>query len=192
MPTGYTSDIYEGKKVSFKQFAMNCARAFGACVTMREDDMNAEIPEKFEPSDYHKKALEKAQKDLVKAEKMTLDEAEKLAAKEHAEEIASCEASAERRNATNARYDSMIEKVRAWVPPTSEHHEFKKFMLNQLEISRENWTPDSPKKKSGAAFKLDKIKRAKYDIEYHTKEYAEEVERAASRSTWVRNLRESL
>ncbi len=27
MPTGYTTDIYNGKKVAFKDFALNCARA---------------------------------------------------------------------------------------------------------------------------------------------------------------------
>ena len=34
MPTGYTYKIGEG--ASFKEFVMACARAFGACVEMRD------------------------------------------------------------------------------------------------------------------------------------------------------------
>jgi len=37
MPTGYTTDIYNGKDVSFRDFALNCARAFGACIMQRDD-----------------------------------------------------------------------------------------------------------------------------------------------------------
>ena len=34
MPTGYTADIKDG--IDFKTYAMNCARAFGARVMLRE------------------------------------------------------------------------------------------------------------------------------------------------------------
>ncbi len=37
MPSGYTENIYYGKKVAFKDFALGCARAFGACVMQRDD-----------------------------------------------------------------------------------------------------------------------------------------------------------
>lgn len=35
MPTGYTADIKDG--IDFKTYAMNCARAFGACVMLRDE-----------------------------------------------------------------------------------------------------------------------------------------------------------
>ena len=34
MPTGYTAALYEGKNQTFKEFATQCARAFGACIDM--------------------------------------------------------------------------------------------------------------------------------------------------------------
>jgi len=37
MPSGYTSDLYEGKNISFTQFALQCARAFGAAIDQRDD-----------------------------------------------------------------------------------------------------------------------------------------------------------
>lgn len=37
MPTGYTSPLYEGKEISFEQFALRCARNFGALVMMRDE-----------------------------------------------------------------------------------------------------------------------------------------------------------
>jgi hypothetical protein len=59
MPTGYTADIKNG--ISFKTFAMNCARAFGACVTLRDEPGGGDkIPEAFEASTYHAQQVEKA------------------------------------------------------------------------------------------------------------------------------------
>ena len=44
---------------------MNCARAFGACVELRDEPGGGDrIPEAFEPSDYHLKAVEKARSEL--------------------------------------------------------------------------------------------------------------------------------
>lgn len=40
MPTGYTASVQEGKVTEFRDFAMECARAFGALVMMR-DELNA-------------------------------------------------------------------------------------------------------------------------------------------------------
>ena len=59
MPTGYTAKLMEQGQ-TFPEFIMSCARAFGALIMMRDDPANAPIPEKFEPSDYHVRALKKA------------------------------------------------------------------------------------------------------------------------------------
>jgi hypothetical protein len=47
MPTGYTAPIADG--MTFEQFALGCARAFGALVTMRDEPSDAPIPERLEP-----------------------------------------------------------------------------------------------------------------------------------------------
>jgi hypothetical protein len=60
MPTGFTADICKGAEVSFEDFAMTCARAFGALYSMRDEPMDAPIPETFVASGYHADELEKA------------------------------------------------------------------------------------------------------------------------------------
>ena len=55
MPTGYTSKIADG--IGFKDFALSCARAFGACIEMRDDPSDKPIPNEFKPNDYHKKRM---------------------------------------------------------------------------------------------------------------------------------------
>ena len=79
MPTGYTARVKDGTVTEFKDFAMGCARAMGACISMREAAHDAEIPEQFEPSPYHTEQLAKAKADLAAFEAMT--EAEKQAAR---------------------------------------------------------------------------------------------------------------
>ena len=37
MPTGYTLDLYNGKDITFEEFVLKCARAFGALIDMRDE-----------------------------------------------------------------------------------------------------------------------------------------------------------
>ena len=60
MPTGYTLELYDGKDITFEEFVLKCARAFGALINMRDEPRDAPIPERFEPSYYHLKELIKA------------------------------------------------------------------------------------------------------------------------------------
>ena len=45
MPTGYTAGILEGE--TFEQYALQCAKAFGALVMMRDEPSDAPIPDQF-------------------------------------------------------------------------------------------------------------------------------------------------
>lgn len=65
MPTGYTAPIYEGKQITFPEFAMQCARAFGALIDMRDDPMDSPIPDAFVPDTYHARELVKAREQLA-------------------------------------------------------------------------------------------------------------------------------
>ena len=44
MPTGYTSGVATGEIKDFKTYALQCARAFGACIMLRDEPMSDEIP----------------------------------------------------------------------------------------------------------------------------------------------------
>jgi len=83
MATGYTLDVEKG--ISFEKFIMKCARGFGACVTLR--DSSAPIPEKFEPSPYHKNKIANIKREITKLKDMTPFEALRKSKQEHAKEI---------------------------------------------------------------------------------------------------------
>jgi hypothetical protein len=196
MPTGYTADIEKG--ITFQQFVLGCAKAFGACVTMRDDPINKPIPDEFKPSDYHKEELNKAKRKLLRLQGLSPDKA-----------IAEANAEYSKRKSENARglnkdrellakYQTMLKQVRAWQPPSSDHIEFKNFMIQQIETSikydcnTECYTQYAPKHLSGKEWLTAKIADAQKDIDYHTKEYKEEIERTNGRNLWVKQLRNSL
>jgi hypothetical protein len=195
MPTGYTWSIKEGKVTSLKQFAMECARAFGACAELR-DDMTALIPEEFKPSDYHSKELAKARRDLTKAKAMTLEEAEAQSMRDYQHGLEEDRKYKEDKVETKKSYQAMIAQVKEWKPPTKEHVGLKEFMLQQLNDSIEHDCIHYPREKreklSALRYRAQQIVDAEEDIKYHEKEYAEEVERCRKRTQWIRDLRISL
>ena len=73
MPTGYTAAIKDG--ISFNEYALSCARAFGALIMMRDEPADAPIPDEFKPSDYHFKKIEEAKAELARLRAMSPDEA---------------------------------------------------------------------------------------------------------------------
>jgi len=196
VPTGYTSYIKEG--VTFEQFALRCARAFGACIEMRDEDMGKNIPDEFKPSIYHEEALAEAKKSLEAVIKMTEKEAAIKAKKRYDENIADTARAIKEHKELRKLYEAMLEQVRAWVPPTKEHKGMKKFMIEQIESSIEHDcdTKYYEDRKfvllTGAQYKTEEIKSLQDSIAYNTKEDMAEKERARDRTEWVRKLRKSL
>jgi hypothetical protein len=37
MPTGYTAGVADGTITEFREYALLCARAFGACIMLRDE-----------------------------------------------------------------------------------------------------------------------------------------------------------
>ncbi len=72
MPTGYTA-VEEEEDVTFKQYLLGCARAFGACFH-RRDDGSLNQPEHQKESDYNKNSLLSIQEELKKLLDMTAEE----------------------------------------------------------------------------------------------------------------------
>ena len=202
MPTGYTHAVQEGKVTEFPAFAMQCARAFGALIMMRDDPNDAPIPERFEPPDYHLKALEGLRTELVEVQALDESSCDLRAAAQAAEgEQKLAESKTEKRE-HQKRYEAMLAKVRAWTPPTPEHAGLKKFMDEQLteSIRFDCGSLDDEtlhriyhvERKTGAVWKAEKLADIQRDIAYHEKQHAEEVARANSRNEWLSALRKSL
>ena len=196
MPTGYTADVQDGKITEFADFAMACARAFGACISMRDDPHDAAIPDEFEPSDYNAKALADASIKLAALEALTPEERQSAADNENAAALKAWNDRAADRIQRRERYEAMLEKVNAWTPPTTDHDGLKEFMIEQLSSSIEFDCRDSydkkPSPKGVADWYADAIASANNAIAYHAKAQAEEVERAQKRTNWVTDLRASL
>jgi len=71
MPTGYTAAVQDGTIKTLSEYAMSCARAFGATITMRDEPSDAVIPDEFTPSPYHKDAIVRAKEDIDAWSEMT-------------------------------------------------------------------------------------------------------------------------
>jgi len=196
MSTGYTSCIKDG--ITFEKFAMRCARAFGALISMRDDDSDAPIPDEFKPSTYHADALLTASEHLTVVLKMVDEVCEQEAKKEFTKKLADHNRIIREHNELRKQYEAMLEKVKAWTPPSSNHQGLKDFMIEQItssiksDCSTKYYEDNKPKIMTGAEWKAARIEEIRYDIEYSLKEDLKEKERAERRTAWVRTLRESL
>lgn len=195
MPTGYTAGVQDGKVTSFAEFAMNCARAFGALVELR-DAPSAPIPQKFKPSSYHEKALADAQATLKDLHGMSDTAADVAASKEYRDAISGWDQTERENTQSRNRYNAMLAQVITWNPPSPDHVELKKFMVQQLTESlkfdcgdRNDW---KPKRLNGSAWLEKKIASTERGVEYHTKGLADDIKRAEERTQWVQQLRDSL
>jgi hypothetical protein len=194
MPTGYTAAIADG--ISFKDFALNCARAFGACVTLGDEPGGGKnIPERFEPSDYHQKAGDKARGELATLDRMTAVERETAAWHQLSDADAAYRQGIAKDKKAGEQYAAMLAKVRAWKPPTDEHVGLKNLMIEQIESSIK-WDcgheEARPVKLTGDEWAAGQRNRLQWGIDYHDTEQRAEEKRAAGRTEWVQALRKSL
>jgi hypothetical protein len=196
MPSGFTSDIYNGKKITLKDFALKCARAFGACIHLRDDpmDVSFDISSMLRKSDvsYHKGKIEEAKKikkpTKLQFKKSILDK--KIYYKEQIEKSSQLKSA----------YEKMLNEVISWEPPSKEHENFKEFMIDQLKSSIDHDCQIDFYKRS-----LDDIESITYreycrelkdsaakSIKYHSESMRKEIENAEAANLWIKQLFESL
>ena len=199
MPSGYTAPVRDGEVVELDDFVLKCARAFGACIMQRDDPID-DAPKMEEVSDYHSNALKKAEKELAQLKVKSRDELlqDFFAAQRAA--LESYEKDLKEKSQAELRYRSMIEKVEGWQPPSPDHEGLKEFMLKQLNDSIEwdcntGYYKDQLERIQEMTFEswyAEELKAAEWDVEYHGREYKEEVERVENRNKWKQQLYESL
>lgn len=194
MPTGYTYPVVEGKITEFPDFALSCARAFGALISMREEPMDAPIPDEFAPqTEYYDKRIVAGKARLAELLTMTPDEAKVVAEAEHEKAIADRNRYLADKDAEAARVNAMMAKVRAWNPPSPDHAEMKTFMLEQLTVSLPgNYVPAIPPLLDGATWRQNQISDLDKQITRDQADREKEIGRARSRTEWVKALRTSL
>ena len=192
MPTGYTTDIYNGKDVSFRDFALTCARQFGACVMQRDDP--ADVKPKIMPEEsYHTEELKKLKK-FKKPTKAQFDSYVK-------ETIADCEKSIKEKNELKKRYSDILEKAKNWQPPTKEHERLKAFMIEQLTDSKNfdcgglDYYEHEIKVVSAMTYKdyvTKKLIEHNRSIERHKEYEARDINNIKQRNKWIKDLYDSL
>jgi hypothetical protein len=195
MPTAYTAGVADGSVTTFREFALTCARAMGACIMLRDEPLAADIPE-FEPSDYNAKAIEETRLKIAELESMDCEQANAAAEADYSTQLESYDKRMADKRAQKARYEAMLVEARAFNPPTPDHANFKEYMIKQLvdsidfDCCEEYCTP--PTKKSGPDWLRLSLEDAYRSMAHHTKSDREERERTADRNRWVRKLKEAL
>lgn len=198
MPTGYTCYIEDGEITTAKEFLTICARAFGACIEMKDDSLNKPIPEEFMPSTYHQKALEQAKVELAQYQSYSLLDVQKELDESYEKRIKDYTEIIAKEKEKENRYIKVLDELKLWQPPTEEHINLKNFAIDQINISIPQcdisyWQNkmDVPKQ-SAQEWLDDRIDDCNKDIEYHTREWNEEQIRVAGRNQWIKDLRASL
>lgn len=195
MATGYTADVASGKVTDFKEYALLCARNFGACITMRDDPLSSEIPE-FEVDSYYQRAVESSTKALEEFSLMNDGDQEKMYLEQTAENLDHTQIRIHVIKTELDRYEEMLDKALQYEPPTPEHEKYAEFLVQQLESSIK-WDCDltyyeDQKTPSFSEWKTLKLESLSSSVNYAVKGLSEEIKRVRSRNEWVRQLKKSL
>lgn len=198
MPTGYTADIEKG--ITFKEYALNCARAFGALIELRDEPKGFPIPEEFSASAHHSSRVEEAKTALAKLETLTDEEARRLVDEENLKNLKYHIDAIAANEKLRGKYDAMLAQAEAYVSPSRDHDEYKNFMIRQIRESTEFDCGGDYHQRAiaklrlmtGAEWIASQRERLQHDVDHHSREYDKDKERAEARTTWVKQLRESL
>ena len=196
MASGYTADVASGKITDFTEYALQCARAFGACIMLRDEPLSSEIPE-FSPSDYHAERLVESEKALADFLAMDASQRQAMHAKEHAKHVADADKWIAEKKVTLSRYNAMLEKAMAFEPPSAEHQQYAKFLVDQLTSSiecdcDESYYTELKQEVPFVLWEAAKISSLERSVEYHRNEHQQEVERTSQRNRWISQLKEAL
>jgi hypothetical protein len=203
MPTGYTAIIEEKEDLTFEEFALRCARNFGALIQMRDDSLDAEVPDQFPLDDYHGRSLEDEAKKLLDIKGMTHKDIERRVETKAWYDKKQYDEALVKFEKYNAAYSRMLAKVEAWTPPSAAHHSMKRFMIEQIKVS----LPNHPSEYYGVPFEDPKqalvgldheawrrkeLEQVLESMEYHQKNRKEDVERNNECNVWLKKLKASI
>lgn len=203
MPTGYTAGILNGETKTFEQFAILCIRAFGAAIHMRDESLDTKYtPRKL--NEYYIESVEESKKDLQDFLLKSDDEILSNELKEIEEKRKYYEEKIVETKKNLKQLKSILKSVKNWEPPTTDHFEFKNFMIEQLE-STIKWDGDyqyyidevkrldeRKEKLNIDTLKQEQIESLHNDIAYSEKRLQEELQSINNSNQWVETLLTSL
>jgi hypothetical protein len=197
MPTGYTSDLYEGKNITFTEFALKCARGMGAAVMLRDHDFAVlPTPENVQSTNYAEQRLPEAQAALARCEALSLNDWRVETEQYNKDTRKARDEVIEKNERMRTAYTEMIAQVEAWEPPSEDHVPFKEFMLQQLNDSLKHDVDDNVeqwyKTRTVEEHREATLARLRREVEYYAEEAEKDRKRNEGRAKWVQQLYESL
>lgn len=194
MPTGYTNAVEDGTITTLQDYALRCARAFSPLMQMRDEPLDAPIPDTLVPSRNSQLRLENAVKDLAALIAMSETECATAAdtynedrAKAHTAAVLNAHERAE-------NYQYMSKLVDQWkVPP--ELKELKQFMITQLEISSPSISElyqEEPAKLTTYEWFQQQLAERTRSRNYYAGVVDKERENVERSNAWLAQLRKAL
>lgn len=203
MPTGYTARIEDGSITTGKDFLKLCTRAFGIAIDLKDEPLSIPTPTKFKPDTYYRNRLDKARAELENTKNMSFEDAKTKMAKSHADRIKMYKSLAEQYIKHNEEYAKVRAEVEAWNPPTEEHCNLKIFALKQIDISVEKqeqidyYVQKANEKLDDSdeavkRFIAEQIESCCEEVIRAEAAWEGELERVASKNTWMKKFLDSL
>lgn len=133
MVTGYTAPVADGTITTLKEFALRTAKEF----LHHERDRGLDRPIIHAQVDpYYEQSLDDNIHSLEVWESLDADARENLRLENFQKSLAEFNERTKGNLVVRSRYEAMLAKVNAWVPPTKEHEDgIKRYMLEQLNES---------------------------------------------------------
>jgi hypothetical protein len=193
MTTGYTEGVESGRIKSLKDFAMQCARSFGALIHMRDMPLDAPVFKKIEPEPHYQDSLNAAISELDRIKKLRPCEIIDGAARYNARREEFNRHDREDLTIKANRIKDMLDQVNAWQPPTIEHVGLKQFMIEQLTITQaHSELPPPPKPISDQVWLARVLEEAEYIVTGAKNNLHRHLRDVESRNAWIKALSGSL
>ena len=193
MPTKYTEKLMKSDQ-TFQEFILECAKKF---IIIQDNSYNTPIPDKFEPSKYTIKKLIKLNKKLEKNKSIKIEKIINFNKKAKSEKINYYIKKYEKALNENNRLRKMEIQVYKWIPPTKKHQKLRAFMLQQINISKNDTDflhtlIILEKIKSETSYYTEAIEKILNDIKYYTTKKEKEIIKAKECTEWVQELKSSI
>jgi hypothetical protein len=188
MPTEYTKELME-KGQSFSEFIITCAKAFNI---FKSDPF-----EKIRPRDYYIKELKEIKKRLNQLRKLTEREKYSFGQFKRSERIRELRKWISRHQIGNNRLLEMKKQVDDWIALTEKDQELKKFMLKQIDFSKNDLDHtqkmfNEAKIKTPIEFYNNEVFKLESDFKFYMRKNDEEIKRIEDQDNWFNDLRMSI
>lgn len=190
MPTGYTAAVQDGTTTELRDFALACARNFGALIHLRDEPWGTQTPRCLPPADteYYDEQIAAARAVLAELPGLSAAECTARASVEHAEAVAALAERRAHRERIRRRYEAMLAQVWAWEVP-DDLQGLRLFMAEQLASSivhdcDDGWDGE-PVEHTAETWRREKLQQAERDLGDFLGARRGQIETAEARQRWL-------